>query len=70
MNKVKVWLGNTTCDFCKRPIYGALYDARTFSGQWATMCKTCWMEHAGELGTGKGQRYTQEPAGEFVKVEG
>lgn len=59
----KEWMGGTTCDICRKPITGYLYDAMTESGfgSWGTMCKRCWQREGAHLGVGQGQ--------EFVEVE-
>lgn len=66
-----IWHGATTCDFCHNEIGAVLYDARTDSGPWATMCWECNRIHgAGILGLGQGQRYLQNIKGVYEKVEG
>ena len=65
------WQGGTTCNMCDKPIKGDLFDARTFSGLWATMCMQCWKTYApGALGTGHGQHYKQRVDSTWLKVGG
>lgn len=67
-NTRTAWLGSSTCDICKTQITDELYDARTTSGPWATMCKDCFKQHGiGKLGIGYGQKYVLHE-GVFVKV--
>lgn len=47
-----------------------VYDARTRSGPWATMTQRSFdMNSMGRLGTGFGQKYVRNAAGELHKVE-
>lgn len=61
---------NKVCDFCKRDLTHdkTVYDAATFPFyQCALMCENCWNEHGiGELGLGKGQKYTLKSNGDHV----
>jgi hypothetical protein len=67
----KLWYGSTTCDICNVNIRGDLFDARTFSGRWATLCLTCFkIETSQHLGTGYGQHYKERQDGKWVKVAG
>lgn len=63
------------CDICPKddPMpTPAVVDAKTFQGPWASMCDRHWRTWTAyppatqdadpELGTGKGQRYSLEPA--------
>lgn len=75
-NKAKqiVWSSPvpTKCDTCDTPITDKFYDASTAFGAWATMCPTC--HHLGPgrgaLGPAKGQEYTKQKNGRFVKTAG
>ena len=55
------WYGPSTCDFCGRNCQKTLYDGKTKSGTWATMCRTCFIENGMGLGYGVGQKYTLNP---------
>lgn len=45
------------CDFPHLSPTAAEYDARTFSGQWAYLCRHHWRTKTDQtLGTGKGQK--------------
>ena len=50
------------CDTCGAPISKVFYDARTEQGSWACMCMACFTQGPGlgELGSGRGQEYTQQ----------
>jgi len=37
-----------------------IYDARTYTGQWAFLCEECFQEFCSGLGTGRGQKYDLE----------
>lgn len=48
-----------------------VYDAKTKYGPWATMTQKSFEKHGvGRLGTGWGQKYQRNEAGQLVKVEG
>lgn len=48
-----------------------VYDAKTKFGPWATMTQASFnMYGCGRLGTGYGQKYVRNEAGELIKVEG
>lgn len=48
-----------------------IYDAKTKSGPCATMSEMSWQFYGtGKLGTGLGQKYRRNAAGELHKVEG
>ena len=76
----KYWTGDTTCNLCKKPIKGNLYDARlrarSSSGpSWATLCQRCFSYHAIGLGVGYGQEYTEQqdpltPDNKWLKTKG
>ena len=64
----KRWTGEPgDCDICHNQLIKDFYDARTFAGPWATMCKSCWRNCTDQqLGTGHGQHYQRV----WEKVEG
>lgn len=48
-----------------------VYDAKTKSGQWATMGELSWsIFGGGRLGLGLGQKYVRDEHGHLNKVEG
>ena len=52
----KKWLGNKTCDICGEQVSSkgvSCFDAPTFMGPWAFMCKPCWLQ----MGLSGGQEY-------------
>lgn len=67
---MKHWHGGTDCDICREPIKGELFDARTRQGIWGTLCKKHFNMLGTGLGTGKGQRYQEQPDGSWLLVEG
>jgi hypothetical protein len=56
---------------CLKPIINKLYDAKISRiGTWATMCEPCFKRSGAGLGEGRGQEYTQQRAGRFIKTAG
>lgn len=48
-----------------------VYDAKTVHGPWATMTAQSFMSYGvGKLGTGYGQKYKRNEAGELHKIGG
>jgi len=70
--KAKYWMGDIGhCDICKAALRGDFFDARTYSGPWATLCLQCWKQHTPmTLGTGHGQHYKETTQGKWLKVAG
>jgi hypothetical protein len=69
----------TMCELCKHALTDTFIDGATTSGQWAIICPTCWNEGykkpgvcglGGALGTGRGQKYTKQPDGRWLKTDG
>ena len=64
------------CDCCGTPFKktAPIYDARTKSGPWGLMCHSCFKLDGIKLGTGWGQKYVFQTAGDhkdrWLKVEG
>lgn len=60
------------CDTCDTPIVSKFYDAKTEMGPWACMCPSCQNlgPGLGQLGLGKGQEYTKQPDGKWLKTAG
>ena len=50
------------CDICGGSLFrkDRFYNARTVSGQWAWLCKMCFLSVGKGLGTGRGQEYDSE----------
>ena len=67
------WLSplGTRDDFGKE-YNDVMYDARTYTGQWANMTESSWRINraVGKLGTGYGQKYVKQADGRWLKVEG
>lgn len=59
------------CNICDGPFDGIMIDGTTKPyGTWANMCAACFHEHGYGLGTGKGQQYTQQEDGRWLKTGG
>lgn len=58
------------CDKCKQPFKTFMYDAKTVYGPWGNFCDDCFNTICMGLGTGLGQQYKQNDAGEWIKVAG
>lgn len=60
------------CDLCKKDLEteGTFVDGQMASGPWAKMCRQCHGYVGIGLGPGKGQKFTRQPDGAWVKDEG
>lgn len=58
------------CNVCNKPFGTFMYDAKTCYGPWANMCETCFNTIGVDLGTGLGQQYKKNDAGDWIKVAG
>ena len=58
------------CDLCGLALVTQFIDGKTDRGPWGCLCPTCHREHGCGLGTGRGQEYTLNTAGEWVKTAG
>lgn len=59
------------CDICHGPfVEDIMFDAATYQGPWANMCMHCFNQIGRGLGTGLGQQYRKNDAGEWVKIAG
>lgn len=73
-NKQVFWLGPvpTECDTCGGDMTTRFYDAQTDIGPWASMCPSC--HHLGpglgRVGPGKGQEFTKQSDGRWLKTAG
>ena len=59
-----------TCDVCNKPLDKMMYDCLTRFGGWANLCQSCFNRYGLGLGTGKGQRYSQQEDGRWLKTHG
>ena len=70
---MKLWIGETTCNYCKKERPKHIYDAPTVHGPWALMCTTCYRRFGVDIASGVGQHYTLakegEHIGKYIKVE-
>lgn len=59
------------CDLCQDPITTEFSDVNipTYN-MWGNLDAKCVSAHGCSYGTGLGQRYQRNDAGQFVKVEG
>lgn len=58
------------CDICRNPFRNDLYNAKTIIGQWGNLCKRCFKDYGVGLGLGRGQQYTKQSDGRWLKVAG
>jgi len=67
----RYWAGDPVeCDICNKPYKNMMYDGKTQFGGWANMCQPCFNRYGTGLGTGKGQRYTKQEDGRWLKTGG
>jgi hypothetical protein len=68
----KYWLSPvpTKCDLCHGPVAGRFYDAKTALGPWGIVCPHCFKASGHSLGTGRGQEYTLQNDGKWLKTGG
>lgn len=63
--------GDKLCDLCQKDAKDTFYDAfvpryRT----WGNLCRDCFSDEGCNLGTGRGQRYSRQPDGTWIKTAG
>ena len=69
--KAKYWAGDPAeCDICNKPFGKLMYDARTSMGGWGNLCSRCFNRYGVGLGVGKGQRYSLQDDGRWLKTGG
>jgi hypothetical protein len=69
----KVWLGThpEACELCDGDFHDNTFvDGKTDLGVWGIMCHGCHVTHGEGLGLGKGQQYTKQDDGSWVKTGG
>jgi len=69
----KYWYGSdpVKCDYCQEKFNGKFIDGRMHNySTWLRMCSACHEEVGVGLGTGKGQEYTLQPNGRWLKTAG
>lgn len=70
MTQPKYWPGTLSkCDQCGKPFGNLMFDAATPRG-WGNLCKPCFDMLGCTLGTGRGQEYTRQPDGRWLKTGG
>ena len=70
-SRSKYWVGDppTRCDICHEPIRMTFTDGATMR-YWANMCPCCHGLYGLGLGTGRGQQYTKQRNGRWLKTAG
>lgn len=65
------WIGAAPkfCEICTNPIVDEFVDGATTRG-WGRICLKCHKIFGRGLGVGKGQRYTKQANGRFIKTGG
>lgn len=58
------------CDNCHCKFGTFMYDAKTVYGPWANLCSDCFNVIGVGLGTGLGQQYIKNEAGDWIKNAG
>ena len=68
----KYWMSPapTECDIDQTPITNRFVDGVTIMGPWANMCPACHAKLGRGLGLGKGQEYTKQEDGKWLKTNG
>lgn len=66
------WLGEVPqgCQLCSGPFNKVMYDSRTRDGRWGLLCKSCWQDQNGQVGTGFAQKYELGASEVWWKTEG
>lgn len=72
VKKPKYWMGLAprACDIDQTPLQTKFVDGATTSGAWANMCLSCARRFGRGLGAGKGQEYTKQEDGRWLKTGG
>lgn len=70
-SKSKYWVGKppARCELCGDPIRMTFTDGATGRG-WANMCPCCFGLYGLGHGTGRGQQYTKQRDGKWLKTQG
>jgi hypothetical protein len=70
--KPRYWLGSTPtqCQVCTGDYQGKMVDGALHTGQWALMCGQCHRNMGRGLGMGRGQKYTRQADGRWLKTGG
>ena len=58
------------CEVCQQPIAEQFIDGATKWGPWGDMCPACHRRFGFGLGLGKGQLYTKQRDGRYLKTQG
>lgn len=58
------------CDVCQKPIEDVFSDMKTVLGPWGCLCPRCVPLVGAGYGIGRGQQYTKQPDGKWLKTQG
>jgi hypothetical protein len=67
----RYWSGKAPpwCELCERPFMTDVFiDGKTIYGSWGYMCESCHTTHGIGLGIGRGQEYTKQSDGRWMKT--
>lgn len=68
------WMGTapSKCDLCSAQITSKFIDGAVprLNRAWACVCPSCFSKEGMTLGTGRGQEYTKQADGRFLKTGG
>lgn len=69
--KAKYWVGDTPrmCDMCREPFTDEFSECAMY-GVWGCFCPRCVRRYELSYGMGKGQRYTKQADGRWMKTAG
>lgn len=71
VGKPRYWMGEAplNCDVCRTDIIDEFSDYN-LQGAWGNVCPRCQKKYNVGYGTGRGQRYTKQPDGRWMKTAG
>lgn len=66
------WQGTppSTCQIMGEPITDTFVDGALQGGSWGILCDKCHKTFGVGLGKGRGQKYTKQTNGKWLKTEG
>lgn len=71
IKQLRYWVGDVDdCNLCNKRIDAEFVDGATRMGPWAIMCKPCARKHGVGVGMGRGQVYTKQADGRWLKTGG
>jgi len=68
----KFWMGQApkNCDICGDKVTNTFVDGKTKFGPWGFMCPHCHNDAGYGVGTARGQKYTRQADGRWLKTGG